>query len=112
MSQRERPRAYEAEVPTMDRIVVKDMDGLRRLLEDVRVMEPVYAHFVQKPVTSARVNMYEHEGGARVGDERYWIYVTVTNPHTTYDIALWKLLRYIDRHPSVRSRLLELIEVR
>lgn len=112
MSQKEKSLPDEPDVKiTMDRIRVKDLDGLRRLLENVNVMENVYSHFIYRPIMEAKMKMYPHDGGALVEGKRYWIYVTISSPTQSYDVALWKIVRYAIRDRRVYQKLVEFISI-
>ncbi|MEM1694276.1 MAG: hypothetical protein QXH21_08175 [Ignisphaera sp.] len=102
-------------IPKPDVMIrIKDLDELKKVLEDVELMEPVYSRFLSKPIVKARLGMYNHEDGAVIDGKgkRMWIYVTVVNAYSeSYDIALWKILKYAAMYPSIRSKLEKYIEV-
>lgn len=113
MLQKERSSSSLGEV-AMHRIKVKDLDGLRRVLEDVKLMEPIYSRFLSKPIVQARLGMYAHRDGARVDgeDSRMWVFVSVVNNRfECYDVALWKILRYARMHPTIGARLEKYLEI-
>lgn len=104
---------YEFDVSSMCRMKVKDLAGLKQLLEDVKFMEPVYSRFIRKPILQARMNLYKHGDGVEIAgkSQRYWIYVTISNPYTTCDAALWKILRYARMHQMIFARLKSYVDV-
>lgn len=92
----------------MERYVVKDLDSLKRVLENHKhpLLEKLYASYVGSKVTSARVGMYEHSNGCEVVGRpgRWWVYVRVRGRGgVEYDIALWKLLRHKEIYEMVRG---------
>lgn len=96
---------------TMEKIRVLSLEKLRRVLEDVELMKPVYSQFIGRTVVDASMDMYPHDGGADVGGERYWIYVTVRGSATEYDAALWKVVKYSACFPEIFLRLLECLSI-
>ncbi|MEM4787875.1 MAG: hypothetical protein QXV28_07850 [Ignisphaera sp.] len=98
----------------MHRIKIKDLDGLRKILEDVKLMEPIYSRFISKPIVRAKLGMYEHSGGVKINNEsnRMWVYVSVMNDKSEeYDIALWKILKYVLMYPDIETRLKKYLEI-
>ncbi|MEM1560069.1 MAG: hypothetical protein QXK24_00400 [Ignisphaera sp.] len=98
----------------MHRIRIKDLEGLRNILEDVKLMEPIYSRFISKPIVRARLEMYEHSGGVKINneDKRMWVYVSVMNDKSEeYDIALWKILKYASMYPGIEARLKKYIKI-
>jgi hypothetical protein len=98
----------------MRNLVITDISGLRKVLEDVKLMEPVYRTFLPGKVVRAKVKYYEHPGGVRIKglDGRYWLYVAIeTREKIVYDAALWKVINVATLHPTIFSKLIKYIEV-
>lgn len=97
----------------MHRIRIKDLEGLRNILEDVKLMEPIYSRFISKHIVRAKLGMYEHSGGVKINESnRMWVYVSVMNDKSEeYDIALWKILKYAPMYPNIETRLRKYIEI-
>ena len=88
----------------MRSIYIKDFDALRKTLEDPGNWKH-YSGFVGGGrILRAKVEMYEHDDGARIAgkDGRWWVYVHVeyvprsrgaVSTRYEYDIALWKLIK-------------------
>lgn len=92
----------------MERYVVKNLDRLRRVLENHRnpLLRELYASYIGSDVVSARVDMYEHPNGCEVVGKpgRWWVYVRVRSSRgAEYDITLWKLLRHREVYELLRD---------
>ena len=94
---------------SMSLIRVRDLDELRRVLEDPSMFD-VYRSIAGFEPVSAVVEMRPHPDGCAVDgrDGRWWIYVRVVGEEgAVYDIALWKILRF----PEARERLGNVVEI-
>jgi hypothetical protein len=100
----------------MERIVVRDLEGLKRVLEDP-LMSRIYEYFIPHgaKLLSTEFLLYPHEHGCKVHElnGRFWIYVriryAVGDNESYYDAALWKILKRLDM--GTLAKLLKHIEI-
>ena len=99
---------------TIKQVVVKDVVGLTKVLENVELMQPIYRRFLRGKIVEATVKMEDHPDGVAVKGEqtKKWLYVEIRNDEgDTYEVALWKILRYADQYSTIYSELSKYIEV-
>ncbi len=107
-----RVRGEEEERP---RGIVKDLDALRNLLEDLSNPElvNVYRQLLGEDPVEARLAMYPHGNGWRVPGKTLpqWIYVELRGRHMEYQAALWKIILVAKTmHPQLYRKLAELVQ--
>ena len=98
----------------MERIYVKDPNGLKEVLENIDLMEKVYRFFVRGKITYAKTRSYPHPNGVKIKGRtgRHWLYVEIRNSEDLgYDVALWKILKVASQYPSLLEKLMKYIEV-
>ena len=83
----------------MRNFYIKDLEKLRKILEDPREWKHYLWFTGGRKILDATVKMYEHPDGAKIAGKhgRWWVYVNVKYAFSDeqepyeYDIALWKL---------------------
>jgi len=98
----------------MKKIRVVDLEKLRRVLENLELMEPIYKYFLSNSIVSARVSMYPHPDGVTIKgvDERQWLYVRLRSADgMEYDAALWKIINIATTHSRAFHEIAKCIEV-
>lgn|GEM_PF-3511149 len=100
----------------MERIVIRDLEGLKKVLEDP-LMSRIYEYFIPygAKILNTEFMLYPHENGCKVNElnGRFWIYVRIRyaagDNESYYDAALWKILKRLDM--GTLAKLLKHIEI-